>query len=301
MPVFLDRHGIHGYTRKQLEDAIGLRPDEFGVAIHEIFYNEKEDVLYCICESPSKESIIKHHAKYGITCDSILQIDHLKTNEEISKEKLYVLGLLSARIAHDLRNPLSVIKNTMELMKLQNNDKQQKEHYDKINRTVSRMTHQINEVLDYVNPKPLQLESTTTTSIIQSSLEKIAKPNEVIINIQKNDLPLVCDKEKMETVLINLITNAIQVMNNKGKINIKTVDQKDKIVIEVEDNGPGISSDVLPKIFDPLFTTKPIGTGLGLTSCKNIIERHGGTIDVKTDLGAGTTFVMTLPKNPNIN
>jgi len=85
-------------------------------------------------------------------------------------------------------------------------------------------------------------------------------------------------------------------MNNKGNIDIRVSEQSDHVIIEVEDTGPGISDDLLPHMFDPLFTTKQIGTGLGLVSCKSIIQKHNGTISIKTQIGRGTTFVIVLPK-----
>jgi len=85
-------------------------------------------------------------------------------------------------------------------------------------------------------------------------------------------------------------------MNNVGKIDIRMSDKDNFVLIKVQDSGPGIPSELLPKIFDPLFTSRQIGTGLGLPSCKNVVENHGGTITINTALGKGTTFSIRLPK-----
>jgi len=94
-----------------------------------------------------------------------------------------------------------------------------------------------------------------------------------------------------------LILNAMQAMNNKGEIFIRAYEDREFVNVEVEDNGPGIPEIIMPKIFDPLFTTRQVGTGLGLPSCKNIVEKHSGKISVKTKIGKGTTFIIKLPKN----
>jgi signal transduction histidine kinase len=222
-----------------------------------------------------------------------------KEKEEEKTKRLSAIGELSARIAHDLRNPLSVIKTTVDIIKTKNPSLGEitKGELARMDRAIMRMTHQIDDVLDYVRSKPLQLENRSLLEILYSVLERIAVPSTVSINVSKNDAKISCDPEKTEIVFVNLITNAIQAMNNNGIINIRITEQKDNsVIIEVEDSGPGITDDVLPKIFDPLFTTRQVGTGLGLVSCKSIIERHGGTIDVKTEFGKGTTFIIKLPK-----
>lgn len=216
----------------------------------------------------------------------------------IKSERLAAIGELSARIAHDLRNPLSIIKNGFEVIKIKDSifTNETRQIMPRIEMAVGRMTHQINEVLDYVTPKPLNYKSIKISEIIQSCLDRMQIPSTILIQHTQDDLELVCDVEKMEIVLINLITNAIQSMNEVGEIRIECIDQKDAITIMVSDNGPGIADKVLPRIFDPLFTTRQIGTGLGLPSCKSIIERHGGTIDVETEVGQYTKFIIKLPK-----
>lgn len=222
-----------------------------------------------------------------------------KEVEEQKMKRLSVIGELTARIAHDLRNPLSVIKNTVSIMRLQNPDIDEKIiiHLARLERATTRISHQVNEVLDFVNPTLLQLDNNSMSTILNSTKDRIVIPDTVRITLPQNDVTVFCDAEKMEIVLANLITNAIQAMQNNGEINIRITEEKEQFIIEVEDSGPGIPPDTLPKIFDPLFTTRQIGTGLGLVSCKSIVEKHGGTIEVKTELGKGTTFVMTLPKN----
>jgi len=211
-------------------------------------------------------------------------------------KRLSTIGELTARVSHDLLNPLTVIKNTLFSLQLKPKlDQETKKEYQRLERAVIRMTHQIEDVLDYVKTKPLKLKTNSLLEILQLSLQRIRVPSDVIITIPKNDVKIISDSEKLEVVFVNLIGNAIQAMN-KGNIDIRFTEEDKFILIEVEDSGIGIPKELLSKIFDPLFTTREVGTGLGLVSCKNIIKKHNGTIEVDTVIGTGTTFKIRLPK-----
>ncbi len=155
------------------------------------------------------------------------------------------------------------------------------------------MYHQIEDVLNYVKLPPLKLESYSLHDILKKVIERVKISDDVEIHLPKNNPRIVCDIDKLEIVFVNLITNAVEAMNGSVTINISTKNEQNYIIIEIEDSGPGISDENLSKVFEPLFTTKENGTGLGLASCKNIIERHTGTISVKNN---PTRFTMQLPK-----
>ena len=225
--------------------------------------------------------------------------------KKIKYEKLKrfsVIGELSSRLAHDFRNPLSVIKNTLELLRLElkdNLNEKTMKQMQRLERAVIRMTHQVEEVLDFVKEKPLKLAETSVVFILKSTLERLNVPPKIAINLPHNDISIFCDSEKLEIVFVNLILNAMQAMGHDGKVDIRITDLNDDIVIEIQDWGPGIPNELMPKLFDPLFTTRQIGTGLGLASCKTIVEKHEGEITVSTILGKGTTFKIMLPKKPS--
>jgi len=222
-----------------------------------------------------------------------------KTDELLKKEKLSVIGELSARIAHDLRNPLSIIKNSAELIKMsqKNMDSKTKSHWERLERGIYRISHQVDDVLDYVRPSPLKKKPTKISVILHSAYERIIIPDKIKINLPKTDATFPCDRDKLETVFVNLIMNSIQAIGDKiGVISINLIEESnDVLLITVKDSGPGIPHSLIPKIFEPLFTTRQIGTGLGLPSCKNIIEKHGGSIDVSSARGKGATFLIRLP------
>jgi len=234
-----------------------------------------------------------------------LQRDHLerqvneKTNELIKSQKLAIIGELASRMAHDLRNPLSTIKNVVELM--ENKQKLRIEekiiYYGKLHRAIDRISHQVDDVLEYGKASQLQLQSANLTTIIKQIISDNNFPKEVKVNIDNVDLRLNIDVRKMEAVITNLLVNAAQAIDNKGTINVRLLDNGSNAIFAIEDSGPGIDPQNITKIFDPLFTTKQTGTGLGLSICKKIIEQHGGNISVKNN---PTTFIVRLPKSLNV-
>lgn len=224
-----------------------------------------------------------------------------KLNKEIvNSERLSSIGSLASRLAHDLRNPLSVIKNSMEILNLRMSphmDEKIDHQIAMVGRAVSRMSHQIEDVLDFVNVSDLRLESSSMVSIVESALLSTDIPKSVKVNLPKNSATTICDPYRLEVVLSNMLKNASQAVDGKGEISVRIKEKENDVIIEVEDSGPGIPENVLPKIFEPLFTTKQTGTGLGLPSCKSIIDRHGGSISVRNN---PTVFTIQLPKNPSI-
>ncbi len=140
----------------------------------------------------------------------------------------------------------------------------------------------------------MKFEAVSISEIVKSAVQSIKKPKNIRINIPKNPVRLVCDAKKLEGVFTNIILNAVQAVGEKGTITIRTEEKTDHIWVEVKDTGPGVSHDIADKIFDPLFTTKPYGTGLGLPTCKSIVEQHGGTIFVRNN---PSRFIIILPKN----
>ena len=211
-------------------------------------------------------------------------------------ERFSTIGEMSARLAHDMRNPLAIIKNTIEVVKLKHSSKIPHDlmgMFSAIDKASSRMVFQLDEVLNFVRTSPLECDEYSLSKIFDSSIDKIVVPDRIHINRPQNDVRLFCDKEKIEAVFTNLLMNAIQAMENSGQITVRFFQNNDTVTFEVEDSGPGIQENVLDKIFEPLFTTKSYGTGLGLPTVKTIIQQHCGTIGVKN---APTVFSVSIPK-----
>lgn len=242
------------------------------------------------------EKVVLKEKEIEIQRDQLERQVNEKTGELIKSQKLAIIGELASRMAHDLRNPLSTIKNVVELM--ENKQKLRIEekiiYYGKLHRAIDRISHQVDDVLEYGKASQLNLQSANITNIIRQIISDSNISKNIKINIDNIDLRMNVDVRKIEAVITNLIMNATQAIDGEGTINVRLLDNGSNAIFAIEDSGPGISPQDLPKIFDPLFTTKQTGTGLGLSICKKIIEQHGGNITVKNN---PTTFIVRLPKN----
>jgi signal transduction histidine kinase len=215
--------------------------------------------------------------------------------EKLKTEKLSAVGELAARIAHDLRNPLAVLKNSCALVKMQldGSDPKIQQYITKMENSIDRMSHQIEDVLEFVRTTPTHKEFVAIRELIKKSIDDIDLPKDTLIIMPKNDEKINCDAQKIRTVFTNILLNGIQAMEGKGTISIKITGYTKFVNIEITDSGPGMPEENLQKIFEPLFTTKQTGTGLGLASCKSIVEQHRGAISAKNN---PTTFKITLPR-----
>jgi signal transduction histidine kinase len=217
-------------------------------------------------------------------------------NPEQKFNRLTHIGELTSRITHDMRNPLTVIINYSMMIRKNSKNKLDKKSLDQlslIEDEARKIYHLVEDVLNYVKLPPLKLQNHSLHDILRKVIEGMQVSDDVEIHLPKNNPQIACDIDKLEVVFVNLISNAVQAMNGSGSIIISAKENKNSIIIEVEDSGSGIDEENLDKIFEPLFTTKESGTGLGLASCRNIIERHRGTITVRNN---PTTFTITLPK-----
>lgn len=229
----------------------------------------------------------------------------IERQENVSSEKLSTIGELAARLAHDLRNPLSIIKNNMLIIKKTSKDPEFNGRIEvqRINDAIGRMSHQIENVLDFVKNREIEFSRVNVLALIKSAVGGDFK--NIKFEFSHKETFVKCEPLLLEIVFINILNNAKHAIGNSGniftginkvqdEITIRVKETPQKVIIEFEDAGPEIPSDVLSKIFEPLFTTKQQGTGLGLSSCKNIVEQHHGTIFVKNN---PTTFTIILPKS----
>ncbi|HEX9846456.1 MAG TPA: sensor histidine kinase [Candidatus Nitrosotenuis sp.] len=217
-----------------------------------------------------------------------------EANARIKNERLTAIGELAASMAHDMKNPLGTIRSGMDIIKRNTStDSNTEEVIQRMNRAVSRMAHQVEDVLNFVRVTPLSLKPVSINAIIDSAIKSIEIPKTIQVIIQGDDVVVTCDEKKMEIVFINLILNSVQAIGDtQGRIMIKIKKVNENAVIEIEDSGAGVPQKVISDVFKPLVTTKQKGTGLGLASCKNIIEQHGGSIKFQNN---PTIFTITIP------
>ena len=217
-------------------------------------------------------------------------------NNVIKSERLSTMGLLSSTLGHNIRNDLNVINMALKILKYKDSIKSDENTLSKITvmeRSVLNIQNQIDDTLNFIRQTPLKLEKISLLKLLENTLKTIKIPENIKMDLSLNDISLYCDSSKLIVVLINLINNSIQAIETEGKISIKAREDQDHSIIQIEDSGSGIPSEIIVKIFEPLFTTKIKGTGLGLASCKHIVEEHNGSITVQNN---PTTFTIELPK-----
>lgn len=207
--------------------------------------------------------------------------------------KLAAIGELAARLSHDMRTPLSNINMGLKLIENKTSEKSEKEKIKILGKSVDRLSNQINNVMDFVRTREPTLGIWDLNSILQESLNQLKIPDSIKITLPKENLSIKCDKELFEILFLNLINNSLESIKENGVIKCHAENNPKEIIIKIEDSGSGIPEEYLPEIFDPLVTLKNRGTGLGLASCKNIVNVHGGTITAENN---PTTFTITLPK-----
>ena len=281
---------------QELSESLNRRNDELKRANKELErkteYNDKVSL-----ELKTKlEQVLQKERELSFQRDTLAKKLDETTHDLIKAEKFAIIGELAARLAHDLRNPLSVIKNTMDIISVKQNLKieEKLQYTSRFKKAVQRMSHQIDDVLDFVKKTDMVLQNISLLTIMDETLSTIIVPTGVKISKPVNDFTIMCDYRKLEAVFSNIILNGIQATDEHGEIKIRMTDLGSDIQIDFEDSGSGIPANVMPKIFDPLFTTKQSGTGLGLSICKNIVEQHRGIIKVKSP---PTVFTIILPKN----
>ena len=222
----------------------------------------------------------------------------------VKSERLAAIGELAGMIGHDLRNPLTGIKNSAYFLKKKGTsipEAQAREMLETIDKCVDYSNKIVNDLLDYSREIHLELQVYSPKKLLTESLSMINVPDTIEVVNQLPEQPhLKVDLDKVKRIFINLIKNAIEAMPNVGKLTVDGKEVNGLFEISFADTGPGISDSILPNLFLPLFTTKAQGMGFGLAICKRIIEAHGGTITVKTAIGEGTTFTVTLPIQPKI-
>jgi len=239
---------------------------------------------------------------------SLRDITERKRAEELSvrQERLAAMGALASIIGHEVRGPLSVIKNSVEFLRLRlgaSLDEKVKRHMDILQEEVNTSNKIIDDTLNFARLKELALTTADANSMVEVAIERATVPASVKIERKfGTDLPQVTvDVSQIQQVLFNIIANAIDAMSEGGTLTIVTREQgvkgKGQGFVEIcfQDTGVGIPKENLPKIFEPLFTTKSKGTGLGLATCRNIINAHNGLIEVESEVSKGTIVTVKLP------
>ena len=229
-----------------------------------------------------------------------LQRYHRKEIQD--KQKLASIGEMSARLAHEIRNPITGIANAVEIIIDESKDEANKPVLEEIQRQANRVNKAISNLLNYSRSKDLNIQEGEINEIIKSVvffLNNQVHHKAIRIHVDlDNAMPLIrFDPEQIENVLLNLGMNALQTITNEGEITFRTAFDtlNNKAMIYVSDTGAGIPEDKISMIFNPFFTMRTEGTGLGLAIAKEIVEMHNGQIAVTNNPQQGCTFQISLP------
>jgi PAS domain S-box-containing protein len=233
---------------------------------------------------------------------------HTVQEELLRKERLATLGQLTATVSHELRNPLGVIRNTMFTITeaVQSSGLKLERALGRIERSIGRCDAIITDLLDYTRIRELRRDQHTIDSWLGEVLDEQRIPEriELVRDFAAGNRAVLFDADRFRRVIINLIDNAAQAIEGgreqmaagaPQRITVRSRITGDRLEVEIDDSGPGIPPDVFKRIFEPLFSTKGFGVGLGLPTVKQIMEHHGGGITLSSEPGQGTRAVIWLP------
>jgi PAS domain S-box-containing protein len=231
--------------------------------------------------------------------------------ELVRKERLSALGQLTATVAHEIRNPLGTVRTAVFAIGdavERNQPGQMKPALRLAERNIVRCDNIISELLDYSRDRVLQLHSTHIDTWLEKLLDEQAITPQDIDCVRKltSDLKVPIDREHLRRAVINVVENAVQAMQEQASqekqltVSTSVAEHGSRLEIEFRDTGPGIPDDVLPRVFEPLFSTKSFGVGLGLSVVKNIMAQHGGGVRLQSvaadgEQPGGTSVVLWLP------
>lgn len=233
----------------------------------------------------------------------------LKQRQEqlIQSEKMAALGQLSAGIAHEIRNPLTSIKIFIQSLEKEIDlDENQKEDFRIIMKEIDRINENITRFLNFARPEEPLFQKIRVGELIKDTVNLLAVKLKnggirLDISLPEECPPVEGDPKQLAQVVLNLLLNAVEAMPQGGTLTIRTTvkvnpdDLKEFLQLIIKDTGQGISEKDRPYLFDPFFTTKAGGTGLGLSIVYSIIQKHNGRIEVESDLGKGSSFILSLP------
>ncbi len=233
----------------------------------------------------------------------IHDITNLRRAEKatLQGEKMAAAGRLVRTLAHEVRNPLNNITLSVEQMMEEKTDETAELYLNIIQRNSKRISDLISELLNTSRPSEISLEPVSLQAVmdevIGASIDRLTlKRIKLAVSYPDGPVPILADAEKLKLAILNIVINAIEAMiEGEGELSISIHLQGDAAALRVTDNGSGISEEAITKLFEPYFTQKRNGMGLGLAFTLNILQSHKAAIDVQSALGVGTTFLLTFP------
>jgi two-component system NtrC family sensor kinase len=218
----------------------------------------------------------------------------------IHQEKMAAFGLLAAGIAHEVGNPLAALSSLVQMLRRRDPDGYTADKLDLADRQLSRIQRTIRELVDFSRPASTIVGRVRLSDVVEEALGIAkyyhrTKDRAIVIDVASDLPPVVALRDHVTQVVLNLLMNAVDATSKGGEIRVLGRSASGQVQLAVEDDGRGIDPAEHGRVFQPYFTTKPRGTGLGLYVCRKIVEEQGGTISFESGPGMGTIFTVTLP------
>ncbi len=213
--------------------------------------------------------------------------------------RLATIGQVAASIGHELRNPLAVMQTSVHQLqrRVTAEDERAQKHLRRLGEQIDLCNSIISELLELARDRPPDRRPTDLGPIVREAATSVPRAPDVALSLMiADELPQVAvDATQFRQVVVNLVQNAVQAVGGRGSVEVHLRRAGDEFVLTVEDTGPGLSAEVVARLFEPLFTTRSNGTGLGLALCRRIIEKHGGAITAANRPVGGASFTVALP------
>ena len=238
--------------------------------------------------------------------DRILTDVRRMEEESQRTERLSSMGRLASGVAHEIRNPLNAISMLVQLLGSEFVVRENQQRYtgfiDSITKEIKRISVIVENFLTYARPQKLKPQTVALAAIVDEVLS-LVKESAISKNITISatidpDITCLCDIDQIKQVVLNLLLNAIEAVDEEGKVKITAGMSDDQVIMKITDTGTGIAAETISSIFDPYFTTKQDGSGLGLSEVHRIVSMHGGTVHAKSS-DEGAIFTVTLPHHGN--
>ena len=263
---------------------------------------ELHAVLYDSLEWPPEQARVGHRVIDRI-CDIELAI-MLETYREAyitrvkEAERLATIGQVAASIGHELRNPLAVMKTSVHMLTRRvPSDERTAKHLYRLDEQIVLCNTIISDLLDLARDRPAERSATDIATVVAEAALSVPRVQSINLGLHIDaGIPTVAvDPGQFRQLVINLVLNATQALEGTGRIEVRLGADEQSLLLTVEDTGPGITADVQARLFEPLFTTRSSGTGLGLALCRRVVEKHNGTITASNRECGGAAFVVRLP------
>lgn len=229
----------------------------------------------------------------------MLQTYRIDSDDQIRRsERLATIGLVAATIGHDLRNPLGVIESSCYILRRIVDDERATRHVQKISAQVHNCNRIVTALLELARSRPPRFAPVDLRVLLNASLAMLSIPEQVVVEIDAEEgTTIEADSGLIEQVVVNLITNSLAALRDRrGRIIVRAVAHDDRFcALSVLDDGPGFDDELLPRVFEPLVTTRASGVGLGLALVKSVADRHGGSATAENRPGGGAVVRVLIP------